>query len=123
MWMIYTNEPVATHVVHLHGELLKVSSTYNEHDIQDWKDDLNVGDLCENQHQLRPHIVWFGEAVPMMEEAIPIVERSDIIIIVGTSMQVYPAAALIQYASSCSRIYFVDPKPSIGSSERIIGFC
>ena len=109
----------SSHVVHLHGELLKVRSTYNEHDILDWKYDLNVGDFCKNQYQLRPHIVWFGEAVPMIEEAIPIVERSDIIIIIGTSMQVYPAAALIQYASSSSRIYFVDPKPSIGSTERI----
>jgi NAD-dependent deacetylase len=107
------------HVVHLHGELLKVRSTYDKNDILDWRSDLNVGDLCKQQYQLRPHIVWFGESVPLMEAAIGLVEKSDVVIIVGTSMQVYPAAALIQYASSTSKIYFVDPKPTIGSSENI----
>lgn len=112
----------SSHVVHLHGELLKVRSTYDTNNILDWRSDLNMGDLCEQQHQLRPHIVWFGESVPLMEVAIRLVEKSDVVIIVGTSMQVYPAAALIQYTSSTSKIYFVDPKPSIGSSDKITVF-
>ncbi|GHC52711.1 NAD-dependent deacetylase [Ulvibacter litoralis] len=112
----------STRVVHLHGELLKVRSTVEEHTILDWKKDLNLGDLCKNKHQLRPHIVWFGEAVPLLETAIDLVEAADIIIIIGTSMQVYPAAGLIQYAQEDAKIYFVDPKPSIASSERITVF-
>lgn len=112
----------STRVIHLHGELLKVRSTVDEHTILDWKKDLNLGDVCSNNHQLRPHIVWFGEAVPMLETAIDLVEAADIILIIGTSMQVYPAAGLIQYAQNEAAIYFVDPKPSISSSERITVF-
>lgn len=112
----------STRVIHLHGELLKVRSTVDEHTILDWKKDLNLGDVCSNNHQLRPHIVWFGEAVPMLETAIDLVEAADIILIIGTSMQVYPAAGLIQYAQNEAAIYFVDPKPSINSSERITVF-
>lgn len=112
----------STRVIHLHGELLKVRSTVDEHTILDWKKDLNLGDVCSNNHQLRPHIVWFGEAVPMLETAIDLVEAADIILIIGTSMQVYPAAGLIQYAQNEASIYFVDPKPSISSSERITVF-
>ncbi|RMA64620.1 SIR2 family NAD-dependent protein deacylase [Ulvibacter antarcticus] len=109
-------------VVHLHGELLKVRSTGDRNDIIEWRTDLIVGDYCENKHQLRPHIVWFGEEVPMMEVAISIVEKADVIIIVGTSMQVYPAAGLIQYASEVAQLYFVDPNPSLHTSERILVF-
>lgn len=112
----------STNVVHLHGELLKVRSTLNEDLVLDWKKDLNLGDCCENNHQLRPHIVWFGEMVPMIEVAVEIVEQADTIIIVGTSMQVYPAAGLVQYAKSDAQIYFVDPKPSISESKRISVF-
>jgi NAD-dependent deacetylase len=112
----------STRVVHLHGELLKVRCTYHKNTILKWQDDLNLGDLSPKGHQLRPHIVWFGEAVPMMEKAVLEVETADIIVIVGTSMQVYPAAGLIQYASYNSKIYFVDPNPSISSSERITVF-
>ncbi len=106
-------------VIHLHGELLKVRSTFDEDLILDWKKDLYVGDFCEYNHQLRPHIVWFGEMVPMIEVAAEIVEKSDAIIIVGTSMQVYPAAGLVQYAKPNAKIYFVDPKPSISESRKI----
>ncbi len=106
-------------VLHLHGELLKVRSTFKSDLILDWKNDLNVGDFCEFNHQMRPHIVWFGEEVPLMEDAMQIVENADIVIIIGTSMQVYPAAGLVQYTSYDARIYFVDPNPSITSSERI----
>ncbi|SRX55221.1 NAD-dependent deacylase [Aequorivita sp. CIP111184] len=109
----------STNVIHLHGELLKVRSTFDEDLVLDWKEDLNLGDFCEYNHQLRPHIVWFGEMVPMIEVAADIVEQADVIIIVGTSMQVYPAAGLVQYAKLDTQIYFVDPKPSISENRRI----
>lgn len=109
----------SSQVVHLHGELLKVRSTFDEDLILDWKTDLNLGDFCEHNHQLRPHIVWFGEAVPMIDIAASLVAASDCVIIVGTSMQVYPAAGLIQYARPDARCYFVDPNPSINSSSKI----
>ena len=112
----------SSQVVHLHGELLKVRSTYNENNILDWRTDLCVGDLCKNNYQLRPHIVWFGEPVPMMEEAIQIVQEADTIIIIGTSMQVYPAAGLVEFAPYTAPIYFIDPKPSMNSNERITVF-
>ena len=109
----------STHVIHLHGELLKARSTVDENLILEWKDDLNIGDCCDNNHQLRPHIVWFGEMVPMIEVASEIIEDADAIIIVGTSMQVYPAAGLIQYAKPDAQVYFIDPKPSINPTQRI----
>lgn len=112
----------STNVIHLHGELLKVRSTFDEALVLDWKEDLNLGHFCENNHQLRPHIVWFGEMVPMIEVAAEVVEKADAVIIVGTSMQVYPAAGLVQYAKTDAHIYFVDPKPSISESRRITIF-
>ncbi|TXD69451.1 SIR2 family NAD-dependent protein deacylase [Aequorivita lipolytica] len=112
----------STNVIHLHGELLKVRSTFDEDLVLDWKEDLNMGDFCEHNHQMRPHIVWFGEMVPMIEVAVEIVEQANVIIIVGTSMQVYPAAGLVQYAKDDAKIYFVDPKPSISETKRITIF-
>mgnify|MGYP000421589036 CR=1 FL=1 len=109
----------SSEVIHLHGELLKVRSTFDETQILDWKDDLNIGHLCNRNYQLRPHIVWFGEAVPMIEPAMEIVSKADTVIIVGTSMQVYPAAGLVQYAKPEVQIYFVDPNPSISNSLRV----
>ena len=109
----------STQVIHLHGELLKVRSTFDEDLILDWKTDLNVGDFCQHNHQLRPHIVWFGEAVPLIEVAAEVVEKADIVLIVGTSMQVYPAAGLIEFAREDTLCYFVDPNPSIRSNARI----
>ncbi len=106
----------STRVVHLHGELLKARSTLDESIVLDWKTDINLGDTCEKGSQLRPHIVWFGEMVPMIEVAASLVEISDAIMIVGTSMQVYPAAGLMQYAPSHSRTFFVDPNPSLSST-------
>lgn len=100
-------------IIHLHGELIKVRSTGNIQLIYEWTDDLLIGDLCEQGYQLRPHIVWFGEMVPMLEPAIQECENGDIFIIVGTSMQVYPAASLISYAKSGCSIYYIDPKPHI----------
>jgi NAD-dependent deacetylase len=109
----------STNVMHLHGELLKVRSTFDEDLILDWKTDLNVGDFCKHNHQLRPHIVWFGEDVPLIEVAAKLVAKADIVLVVGTSMQVYPAAGLIQYAREDARCYFVDPNPSIHGNSRI----
>ncbi len=109
----------STRVIHLHGELLKARSTYHEDTVKEWKKDIVLGDVCENGFQMRPHIVWFGEAVPMMETAIDFMDIADAVFIVGTSMQVYPAASLIQYAHARVPIYFVDPKPSIGATDRV----
>jgi len=104
-------------VLHLHGELLKVRSTVNEQLVYDWTDDLNKGDLCESGNQLRPHIVWFGEAVPMLESAIEITALADILLIIGTSMQVYPAASLINYIQADVPVYFIDPRPAIKAND------
>lgn len=107
----------STSVLHLHGELRKVRSTKNEQLVYNWEEDLNLGDVCEEKSQLRPHIVWFGEAVPMIDKAVELVEKADILVIIGTSMQVYPAAGLVGYAQSGIPIYFIDPKPSIRESD------
>lgn len=107
----------SSNVLHLHGELLKVRSTINEELVYSWKKDLNIGDTCDENHQLRPHIVWFGEEVPMLDKAVEITSKADILIIIGTSMQVYPAANLINYASRNIPIYFIDPKPTIHESQ------
>ena len=106
----------STHVTHLHGELLKARSTKYETLVYSWKKDIVLGDLCEHGSQLRPHIVWFGEAVPMIEKAAEITRKADILIVVGTSMQVYPAAGLVDHARYGIPIYFVDPNPSISQS-------
>lgn len=99
-------------VIHLHGELLKVRSILNEDFVIDWKHDLNIGDYDLEGNQLRPHIVWFGEDVPMIEHAIDIVETADILIIIGTSLQVYPAAGLMNYVDQNVPVYYIDPKPA-----------
>ena len=99
-------------VIHLHGELLKVRSISNENFIIDWKQDLNLGDYDLEGNQLRPHIVWFGEDVPMIEHAIDIVETADILIIIGTSLQVYPAAGLMNYVDQSVPVYYIDPNPA-----------
>lgn len=101
----------STQVLHLHGELLKVRSTRNKNLILDWTNDLITGDLDENGHQLRPHIVWFGEEVPALEEAIDITETADYFAVIGTSLQVYPAAGLISYTPSTTPLFYIDPKP------------
>jgi NAD-dependent deacetylase len=103
-------------VTHIHGELLKVRSSVDEAFVLDWKKDLVLGDLCRKKSQLRPHIVWFGEIVPMLEKAINITKKADILVIIGTSMQVYPAASLINYVKLNTPIYFIDPLPSISKN-------
>lgn len=104
-------------VVHLHGELRKVRSTIDESLVYDWDKDLVLGDLCAKNSQLRPHIVWFGEAVPNLSIAEEITSEADILIIIGTSMQVYPAANLIYSCRENTPIYFIDPKPNITESH------
>ena len=109
----------SSHVVHLHGELLKVRSQHDEHEVLEWTEDLHTGDFCKYNTQLRPHIVWFGEDVPMMETAIRYTEQADILMIIGTSMQVYPAAGLVQYTQPDIPIYFIDPNPAITPSDNL----
>ncbi|MCF6350272.1 MAG: NAD-dependent deacylase [Flavobacteriaceae bacterium] len=103
----------STNVLHLHGELLKSRSTYNENLVYNCKTAINLGDKCTKNSQLRPHIVWFGEQVPMLEKAAEITATADVLVIIGTSMQVYPAASLINYIRHNTPIYFIDPKPAI----------
>jgi len=107
----------STKVTHLHGELLKVRSTYNENIVLNWNKDLHLGDLGPDNKQLRPHIVWFGEMVPMLDKAIEITSKADILIIIGTSMQVYPAASLVNFIKPNTPIYFIDPKPTITKND------
>ncbi|MBW8362217.1 MAG: NAD-dependent deacylase [Kaistella sp.] len=99
----------STKVTHLHGELKKAKPINSETPIIDWENDLNLGDLDENGTQLRPHIVWFGEAVPEMEKAMEIAEQADVFLIIGTSMQVYPAAGLIHHIPESCEIFVIDP--------------
>lgn len=110
----------STHVVHLHGELTKIrpEDSCNEYDGYSEKyvidigyDAVHLGDKAPDGAQYRPHIVFFGEAVPKMERAIDLVSRADVLLIVGTSLQVYPAAGLYRYASADTPIYIVDPAP------------
>ncbi|MDG1660511.1 MAG: Sir2 family NAD-dependent protein deacetylase [Winogradskyella sp.] len=99
-------------VLHLHGELRKVRSIGNPADIKIWTEDIKLGDLCDHGYQLRPHIVWFGEDVPMIEKAVAICETANILMIIGTSMQVYPAASLMNFVKTSIPIYYIDPKPA-----------
>ncbi len=100
-------------ILHLHGELIKVRSTGDESLVFTKRGTVNLGDTCPKGHQLRPHIVWFGEMVPMLQTAADETDTADIVIIVGTSMQIYPAAGLVGYAPPDAQIYYVDPNPSI----------
>ncbi|MBO6212585.1 NAD-dependent deacylase [Algoriella sp.] len=96
-------------IIHLHGELRKAKSDKDENLVYDWNDDIKIGDLAEDGNQLRPAIVWFGEMVPMMDNAIDEVLKADILIVIGTSLQVYPAASLLDYASTKTQIICIDP--------------
>ncbi|HRZ96841.1 MAG TPA: NAD-dependent deacylase [Paludibacter sp.] len=113
----------SSHVLHLHGELMKSRSTGTGkeiYDVQPGKIEINVGDKCPKGYQLRPHIVWFGEAVPEFENAIKIAEQADIFVIIGTSMQVYPAAGLINYVSARVPIYLIDPNEVAVYNKNVI---
>lgn len=110
-----------TSVMHLHGQLSQSRSTLDPtlvYDMESWE--LKEGDLCERGSQLRPHIVWFGEAVPMMEPAIEETLSADIFIVAGTSLVVYPAAGLLDFIPPHVPKYIVDPKiPDVGSRENM----
>jgi NAD-dependent deacetylase len=101
----------STNILHLHGIITQAKSTFDDkliYSIDGWE--MKMGDRCEYGSQLRPNIVWFGEAVPNIDLAIKIVEEADILLVIGTSLQVYPAAGLIKYFSNQKPLYVIDPK-------------
>lgn len=100
-------------VLHLHGELLKSRSSSNPTLQFECKSDILLGDLAPDGSQLRPNIVWFGEAIYFYDVAMDLVRQADVILIIGTSMQVYPAAGLVGFASRNSKIFYIDPNPSV----------
>ena len=104
-------------VLHLHGELNKLRSTVDENEILPWQGDQTLADRDSRGRPLRPHIVWFGEAVPLIEEAVRLVEAADTVIVVGTSLKVYPAASLLHYARFGVPVYLIDPKPNADVSD------
>ncbi|MBL4708270.1 MAG: NAD-dependent deacylase [Flavobacteriales bacterium] len=104
----------STNVIHLHGELKKVRSERHTDLIYQWdKEELHLGENCELGFQLRPHVVWFGEEVPMMELAFRVSQTADILIVVGTSLNVYPAANVVNFVPDNCINYLIDPKPPI----------
>jgi len=110
----------STNILHLHGELLKARSTANPYMIYDCREDIQWGDKAEDGAQLRPHIVWFGEDVPEIGNAVNIAKQADIFVVIGTSLQVYPAAGLIQYTDFLTPKYLIDPhKPDIAFANNI----
>lgn len=108
----------SSRIIHLHGELMKATSTYSPNDpaqvvtLPTFDTDIRMGDRAKDGSQLRPFIVWFGEAVPMIEPAAEAVQQADILVIIGTSLNVYPAAGLIHYARRGCPIYLIDPNPA-----------
>ncbi len=102
----------SSNILHLHGELLKAQSTKNPELIYTWKKDITIHDTCELGSQLRPFIVWFGEDVPLIKKAQELCEKADILVIIGTSMQVYPAAGLVDFIQLRTPIVYIDPKPA-----------
>ncbi len=110
----------STNILHLHGEIFKMRSVRNLNTIYEIRDDINLGDVADDGEQLRPHIVWFEEEVPMLEKAIPIVEAADIFVVIGTSLQVYPAASLIHYAQRNIPKFIIDKKVPLTTSVQNI---
>ncbi len=109
----------SSRIIHLHGELSKARSSKNPDMITDCLGDINIGDKAADGSQLRPHIVWFGEDVPMIHWAAEAVTQASIIIVIGSSMQVYPAAGLVGYAHGQADIYYVDPKPALNHELKL----
>lgn len=99
----------SSNVLHLHGELKKARSSVDENLVYDWEGPIHMGDKCDKGSQIRPNVVWFGEMVPMMEPAARLTSEADIVMVIGTSMVVYPAAGLIQYAPAEAHKYVIDP--------------
>ncbi|SEW50789.1 SIR2 family NAD-dependent protein deacylase [Chitinophaga arvensicola] len=110
----------SSRVLHLHGEIFKMRSVNDEEKIYDIIGDIKMGDLAEDGGQLRPHIVWFGEAVPMIESAAREVWEADVFVVIGTSLQVYPAASLLQYVRPDVPIFIIDRKiPEVGAADNL----
>jgi NAD-dependent deacetylase len=109
----------SSQVLHLHGELLKVRSSKDPKLVYDWREDVKLGDKCDKGSQLRPHVVWFGEAVPAIPLALEKISQADYMLIVGTSLQVYPAAGIVDALAEDAPLYYVDPNPQI--SNELIG--
>ena len=110
----------STQVLHLHGEIRKARSTRDPRGVIDIEGtELNWGDAGPDGAQLRPHIVWFGESVPLIEKAMEIVESADMLVVVGTSLQVYPAAGLVGYAPQSAPIHVVDPNTPLEGGGRV----
>ena len=99
----------STKILHLHGELFKSRSSKNPKYIYEQKGDIKIGDKAEDNAQLRPHIVWFGEDVPMIPKAVELVSQADILLVIGTSMQVYPAAGLVDYIPDDCQLIVINP--------------
>ncbi|UOU99370.1 NAD-dependent deacylase [Chryseobacterium daecheongense] len=110
----------SSHVLHLHGELFKSCSCNNKSLIYEQKDDIKIGDKAEDGAQLRPFIVWFGEDVPMMTEAMKITKEADIFLVIGTSLQVYPAAGLLQDIKDDCLLIVINPDDSMSHGKRAV---
>jgi len=111
----------SNNVLHLHGEILKMRSESNEHELYSITGDIKYGDLAEDGSQFRPHVVWFEEPVPMIEEAVPIMAAADIFVLIGTSLAVYPAGGLVEFVKPEVRKYVIDKRiPSVGRYSNII---
>lgn len=108
------------HVLHLHGELTKLRSTHDEDYVIDFTGEQTVADTDPNGYPMRPHIVWFGEAVPALDEAVELTQQADVVLIIGTSLKVYPAAGLMHFAPADAEIYLIDPAPSAIAGVHII---
>ncbi len=110
----------SSNVLHLHGEIFKMCSDVDRSCVTDIRGDIKLGDVTEKGHQFRPDIVWFEEPVPMIERAMMVVAEADIFVVVGTSLQVYPAAGLVQYAPPFSKKFIIDKKiPYISGGNSI----
>lgn len=103
----------STKIIHLHGELTKVRGEFSTNESIFWEKNITIGDVNEKDEQLRPDIVWFGEAVSKFDEAVQLSARADFMLVIGTSLQVYPAASLIEYPKANVPIIYIDPNPAM----------
>jgi len=111
----------SNNVLHLHGEILKMRSERNEHKLYSITGDIKYGDIADDGSRFRPHVVWFEEPVPMIEEAVPIMAAADIFVLIGTSLAVYPAAGLVEFVKPDVKKYVIDKRiPSVSRYSNII---